>query len=368
MAHELPRARITFMVLGQRRCTLAIFAPSPILTVTIESGSSCEEVHFHAGGQGVWVARMAAGLGADVSLCVPLGGESGTVLRALLDGKGIRVLGVATAGANAAYVHDRRSGERRPIVESPSPVLGRHELDDLYSVSATTGLASDVTLLTGERQDGVLPAETYERLARDLRANGRTVLADLARGPLSAALGGGLDLLKMSAEEVCRDRRAAGETIGELEPAMRQLQEEGADNVLISRAAEPSLLLSGDRLLEVIGPRLRAIDPRGAGDAMFGTMGVCIGTGLPLEEAVRFAAAAGAVNVTRHGLGSGHLQEIERLVGEVELREVPTPAPPPRRGTAEVTLIPATEVQQTHTRRSTDARRDDHPDDVEAGR
>ncbi|MBK5218373.1 MAG: hypothetical protein JJE35_01105 [Thermoleophilia bacterium] len=66
-------------------------------------------------------------------------------------------------------------------------MLGRHELDDLYSVSATTGLVSDVTLLTGERQDGVLPAETYERLARDLRANGRTVLADLARGPLNAA-------------------------------------------------------------------------------------------------------------------------------------------------------------------------------------
>ncbi|MGD9736010.1 MAG: 1-phosphofructokinase family hexose kinase [Solirubrobacterales bacterium] len=305
-----------------QRCSLAIFAPSPILTVAIEPAGALEEVHFHAGGQGIWVARMAAGLGADVSLCVPLGGESGTVLRALLDGRGVSVLGVETAGANAAYVHDRRSGKRRVVVESPSPTLGRHEIDDLYGVAATSGLTSDVTLLTGERQDGVLPADTYGRLAADLRANGRAVLADLAREPLAAALQGGIDLLKISSEELCAEDRAVAEDLASLAPAMRALQREGADNVLVSRAAEPALLLSGERLLEVAGPRLRAVEPHGTGDAMFGALGVCIGRGMPVEAAVRFAVAAGAVNVIRHGLGSGSPREIERLIPEVEIRDV----------------------------------------------
>ena len=49
---------------------VAIFAPHPLLTVTLErEGPERDKVHFHAGGQGVWVARMAASLGAEPVLC-----------------------------------------------------------------------------------------------------------------------------------------------------------------------------------------------------------------------------------------------------------------------------------------------------------
>lgn len=301
-------------------CALTIFAPSPILTVTIEPGARREEVHFHAGGQGVWVARMAAGLGARVTLCTSLGGESGEVLRSLLAEGGIEVLGALTARPNAAYVHDRRGGERRVIVETPSPVLGRHELDDLFGMTISAGLAADVTMLTGERQDGVLPVETYGRIAEDLRSNGCTVIADLAREPLRAALRAGIDVVKVSSEELCADGWTAGESTYELAEAMRRLRAEGADVVLVSRAADPALLLCGDGdLLEAQGPRLHAVEPHGAGDAMFGALGVCLGSGLTLEEAVRHSVAAGAVNVMRHGLGSGRDEEIDRLLPQVEL-------------------------------------------------
>jgi len=47
---------------------VAVFAPSPLLTITIEPGTDRPEVHLHAGGQGVWAARLAATLGAEVTL------------------------------------------------------------------------------------------------------------------------------------------------------------------------------------------------------------------------------------------------------------------------------------------------------------
>ena len=50
------------------RGRVAVFAPSPLLTITIEPGSDRPEVHLHAGGQGVWAARLAATLGAEVTL------------------------------------------------------------------------------------------------------------------------------------------------------------------------------------------------------------------------------------------------------------------------------------------------------------
>ena len=64
---------------------IAVFAPNPLLTVTIErEGAERDSIHFHAGGQGVWVAQMAATMGAAPTLCGLLGGESGELLGPLL--------------------------------------------------------------------------------------------------------------------------------------------------------------------------------------------------------------------------------------------------------------------------------------------
>jgi 1-phosphofructokinase len=146
-------------------------------------------------------------------------------------------------------------------------------------------------------------------------------MADLAREPLRAALHGGLDLVKVSDEELRADAWADGESIEELAEGARRISAEGADIVLVSRAADPALLLHGDHLTEVEGPRLHAVEPHGAGDAMFGALGVCVGSGMTLAEAVRYSVAAGAANVMRHGLGSGRVEDIERLLPQIRLRE-----------------------------------------------
>ncbi|HLT17317.1 MAG TPA: PfkB family carbohydrate kinase, partial [Acidimicrobiales bacterium] len=93
---------------------VVVFAPTPLLTVTIESSPAGDEdeVHLHPGGQGVWIARLVASLGVDPVLCATLGGETGQVLRSLLEAWGIEVRAVTTAGWNGVYIHDRRSGGR----------------------------------------------------------------------------------------------------------------------------------------------------------------------------------------------------------------------------------------------------------------
>jgi 1-phosphofructokinase len=312
-----------------RGAKVAVFAPSPLLTVTVERGSSGDEVHFHAGGQGFWVARMAASLGSEVLLCVPLGGESGGVLRSLLAVDGVTVLAVETGGANASYLHDRRSGERVRIVETDSPPLRRHELDEFYGVAATAGFEAGTMLLTGPRNERVLPADTYTRLASDLRANGHLVLADLTGAALTAALQGGVDMLKLSLEELIAEGRAESGERAQTVPAIRRLHEDGARDVVVSAGADPATALVDDRLLEVEGPRFAAVDPSGAGDSMFAALGVGLAAGLEAEEALRLAAAAGALNVTRHGLGSGHPLEIDRLRGRVRVRAIEPPSQEP---------------------------------------
>lgn len=299
---------------------VAVFAPSPIVTVTIERGEQHPEIHVHAGGQGFWVARLAATLGAEVRMCAPIGGESGLVLRALIAAEDVDLVAVETAGANAAYVHDRREGERETIAESPSPALTRHEADELYGAAVTAGLEADVTLLTGPRSDDLLPTEIYRRLAADLRTNGKRVTADLTGPTLEAALEGGLDLLKIAHDSAIGDGLAEGESRAELIAALRRLREAGAENVLLSRREEPALALAGARLVELHGPEFEPLDDRGAGDSMMAAASVALALDWKLEEALRLAVGAGALNVTRRGLGSGRAEDIEALAGHVEVR------------------------------------------------
>jgi 1-phosphofructokinase len=298
--------------------SLAVFAPSPVMTIMVERKPG-PEIHVHAGGQGFWAARMAARLGARVSLCVPLGGETGAVLKPLLASDGITVLSVPTDRPNGAYIHDRRGGEREEIASTPSPTLTRHELDDLYGITLAAGLEADAVMVTGSANEGVLPPEVYRRLCRDLRRNGRPVLADLSGDELTEALGGGLDLLKVSDEELIADGRLAGTEKETTLKVAHRLQREGADNVLISRGSEPALLLIGERALGVDGPHFSPVDEHGAGDSMFAGVAIGIGAGFDPEVAVKLGVAAGALNVARRGLGTGQLREVFSLADRVRV-------------------------------------------------
>jgi 1-phosphofructokinase len=310
----------------ERRCTVAVLAPSPLLTVTVEGGAGAEpEVHLHAGGQGFWVSRMAVALGARAILCAPLGGESGSVLVPRIEDEGVEVRSVACRGSNAVYVHDRRGGSRATLAETSSPSLERHEVDELYGVALTAGLDADIMLLTGPHHERVLPGDFYRRLAADLRANDRRVIADLTGEALDAALKGGLDLLKLSDEEMVDGGWAEDREAPQLVRAVESLRELGADSVLVSRGPRPALAWAGGRLLELAGPRFSALDHHGTGDAMFAAIGVALGDGRELPEALRLAVAAGALNATRRGLGSGHRAEIERLLPHVEVRAMAAP-------------------------------------------
>ena len=64
----------------EERPRICVFAPSPVLTVTIErSPEGDPELHIHPGAQGYWVARMANLLGCHVRFCAPFGGETGRI-------------------------------------------------------------------------------------------------------------------------------------------------------------------------------------------------------------------------------------------------------------------------------------------------
>jgi 1-phosphofructokinase len=152
-----------------------------------------------------------------------------------------------------------------------------------------------------------------------VRSHGGTIIADLSGDPLRCALEGGVDVLKVSEEELARDGRVEGAAIDALVDGMRELADHGARDVIVTRAAEPALALVDGDVFTVEPPRLEAADHRGAGDSLTAGVATTLARGGELIEGLRLGAAAGALNVTRRGLATGSRREIERLLPHVSI-------------------------------------------------
>ncbi|GII98489.1 1-phosphofructokinase [Sediminihabitans luteus] len=304
-----------------RVCVLAV---TPQLTVEIEPSGPTEstpEVHVHPGGQGLWLARMAYSLGAEVVVCGPFGGETGSVAAHLARAENLELRPTTTAG-NGAYVHDRTDGVRREIALMPPRPLDRHELDDLYGTVLVSALEADVCIVTGAEPAVGVPASFFGRLVRDLHASDKLTVADLSGRQAAAAASAPGAVLKISHEELVDGGFSADDSLDALRAAGRALLDGGPRAVVVSRAEKPSLLLTADTAHLVTTPRITTVDHRGAGDSMTAGIAVGLGRGLALPDAVRLGAAAGALNVTRRGLGTGRRDQIERFARRVSVREL----------------------------------------------
>lgn len=307
-----------------RKPRVAVFSPNPMLSITLEAltAEGGDDIHIHPAGQGVWVARMAAELGAEPVLCGFIGGEVGTVLRPLLETLPIELRLVETAEASGAYIHDRRSGEREPVGQSAAFPPSRHEVDDLFSVTVAAALDCDLLAVCGPYPEEGVPLEIYSGLVTDVKANGVPVIVDLSSPRLDRSLEGKPDLVKINDWQIAGFVSGPVDTEERMLAAMEKVQEAGAGAVIVTRAGDPALAMRDGEVWEVTPPKFVRGAREGCGDSMFGALSATIPAEREWEDILRFSAAAGATNFLRSGLGTGARAVIEELAPRVQLRRL----------------------------------------------
>ncbi|MEZ2128832.1 MULTISPECIES: sugar kinase [unclassified Sinorhizobium] len=126
------------------------------------------------------------------------------------------------------------------------------------------------------------------------------------------------DLLLPSGEEV---ERAAG-VDGE-ENAIRRLLKMGVKEVVLKRGPNGATYFGRDReRIDAPAFVVEEVDPTGAGDCFGGAYLACRRLGMPPHDALTYAAAAGARNVTMRGPmeGAGTREELDGFISATERR------------------------------------------------
>ena len=301
---------------------VAVFAPNPLLTVTIEPRGGIDEVHCHAGGQGVWLSRMAGELGAHPVLCSLIGGETGVLVATLLEQlRGERRL-VRSQSSSGCYVTDRRGGERELVAQAFPEAPSRHEADELIAATTAAALEASVLAICNPYPGDALPLDVYGSLVSNARAAGVYVIADLSSPRIEPTATAGADLVKLNDWELAALIGGPVDTPERLRSALGRLRELGAANAVVTRGGEPALALIGEEVWELIPPKLEAGWREGCGDSMMGGIAAALSSGHELLDALQLGAGAGAVNFLHHGLGTGSRREAEELAREVVLRRL----------------------------------------------
>jgi 1-phosphofructokinase len=133
-----------------------------------------------------------------------------------------------------------------------------------------------------------------------------------------------VELAKVSDSELRDMGWVHSGSIAELVDAAQRMRDAGARNVVVTRAGHPTLLIDGQEAVSVQVAEMEEVDSTGAGDSFIAALVAGLVDGEVLRDAVELGAAAGALNVTRHGLGTGDPEAIRRLRERVVVQPVVT--------------------------------------------
>jgi ribokinase len=181
----------------------------------------------------------------------------------------------------------------------------------LADAEAPTGVALIAVDPSGENQIVVAAGANHRAMPEQLpqRIEGPLVLQlELPIETVEAAVGRATDFVCVNlapAAPVSDQllRRADLLVVNETEAAFYgDLLHHGGGRVVVTRGARGAVMYQrGVEMAWATPPRVQAVDATGAGDCFVGAIVVALLEGMPAEDALAFACAAGAIAATRPG-------------------------------------------------------------------
>jgi ribokinase len=255
------------------------------------------------GGKGLNQAVAASRLGAQVAMIGAVGGDQfGPGLIQTLADEGIDSLvsQIPDTSTGIAIIEVESSGENRIIV-----VSGANNF--LSEDSVETSLRE----IAGEHRIGVVltqgevPVQTTERALRVAKELGAiTILNPAPVRDFPPSVFPLVDYLvpnELEAQGLCTLEGNACKSMLDFVEVATSIVDLGVGSVIITRGEKGAVWSTATASGQAAAFRIVPVDTVAAGDAFCGGLAAALNEGQPLNEALRWASAAGALTATRVG-------------------------------------------------------------------
>jgi ribokinase len=252
----------------------------------------------HNGGKGANQAAAAALLGAGVTFLGRVGddGFGGPLVRALAE-KGVDtnlVEEVPDSSTGTAFITVTPDGENA-ITVAP----GANRRLTVEDVDAASGTIGEAKVLVVQME---IPPEVVRRAVEVAAANETRALLNLAPPfEVPQALLEKLDPLVLNEHEAAFLLGENVEGVDGAISAASELSNLGPRSVVVTVGEDGAVFSNGASAEHLTAPNVEVVDTTGAGDAFVGALAARLADDAPLEDAVAYAARAGAAAVTKEG-------------------------------------------------------------------
>lgn len=265
------------------------------------------------GGKGINVSGVLAELDCPSVALGFVAGETGAWLERGLAAQGLHTEFIHLPSGMTRINVKIKAGQETEL-NGAGPAISPEGMAALYR--KLDGLVQDDILVLAGSIPASLPADTYEKILARLQGRGVRAVVDAAGQLLIKVLPYRPFLIKPNHHELAEIVGHPLATEAEITAAARQLQNQGASNVLVSMAGDGALLLDETGAVHRIGaPRGTVINSVGAGDSMLaGFVAGYLQSG-SYETALRLGTACGSA--TAFSLGLATRRDIDRLLAEL---------------------------------------------------
>jgi 1-phosphofructokinase family hexose kinase len=274
-----------------------------------------------AGGRGINASRVIHSFGGETTAIATSGGKPGTKFEQLLADSGfpVEVVRIKHWIRNNLTVTDKtgltiKLNELGPTLDSAE--LGRIERAVSRKLPGAKWL-----MICGSLPPGVGP-EFYSKLIAMAREKNVRTLLDADGEALREGVEAGPTVVTPNQQEAERLLGEALITRKHFLEAADRIRRMGAESVVLSLGSRGAVGAQAGSTIEVIAPRIDAVSPIGAGDAMAAAFVWSMSRRDDFTDALRWGVAAGTASTKLPGVTFASLEQTKEIYPQVELRTV----------------------------------------------
>jgi 1-phosphofructokinase family hexose kinase len=282
------------------------------------------DTSLSAGGRGINASRVIHSFGGNTLAIATAGGVTGAKFEGLLSDSGfpVKVVPISHETRTNLTISDKQGLTVK--LNELGPKIEPTELHAITAAVESNLEGAKWLMICGSLPPGVAP-HFYSDLIQLAHKRKVQTLLDTDGDALLHGLEAGPTIVTPNQQEAEHLLNRALITRTHFFDAVDRIQAMGSESVILSLGSRGVVARNSEGMIEAIPPRIDAVCPIGAGDAMAAAYQWAMDKNSDFRDAVRWSVAAGTASAKLPGLAFANLEQTREVYKRVEVRDVPRP-------------------------------------------